>query len=319
MNFQTLSAMLLFFVHEITTTAVAQPVAATLPMTRSANGHVIVLLYLNQQGPFRFLVDTGCDRIVLDQRIAERLNLQSNGETDLAGAGNATQRAQTAEPLRLTTQRDSSSAGFEHPQPLVIPLARSLGARGKLGFDGIIGRPLFAENIVIFDWEDSQVRLQASFDSSDAKVIPMTIRRGYPFVQCALDLGSPNSHKTVAGNLMIDTGSFHGVVLDFETSQSNSLLRPESQKTVVAGNGIGGKIAGLATMSIGSLQLGDCEVTGATQALLRTKKGGRPPVKGRIGNLGLGILDQFTIVFDDVNRQLLLIDKSRDKSNKKSE
>ena len=319
MNFQTLLAILLLFAHEMTTPAAAQPVEATLPMTRSANGHVIVLLYIKQQGPFRFLVDTGCDRIVLDQRIAEKLNIQATGETDLAGAGNATQRAQTSVRLRLTTKRDSSSVGFEHPQPLVIPLARSLGARGNLGFDGIIGRPLFAENIVIFDWQDSQVRLQNSFDSSDAMVIPMTIHNGYPFVGCALDLGSEASHTNINGNLMIDTGSFHGVVLDFETSQSNGLLRPERQQTVVAGNGIGGKISNLAKVSMGSLQLGDCEIPGATQALLRTKKGGRPPVKDRIGNLGLGILEVFTVVFDDVQNQLLLIDNSPEKSNKKTD
>jgi len=290
----------------------AQEKLQTIELTLTDNGHAIVPLFIGDQGPFRFLIDTGSDRIVLDASLKDRAGVSVVGNASMRGAGSGPQQIEIARPIELSISKSGGESGmtFKHQQPVIMPIASALGASGKLPFDGIIGLPFFENRIVQIDFAAGEVRFLKKVPAANAGDIelPMTIERGYPFLSGSftpLRKGQPL--KPIRGKFMIDIGSFHGVMIDWPIVEKFGLLDPDDpeQIEVEAGSGVGGKIAPFRRANIANLKLNDSKIPWS-HVVLRTDAGGRPPVAGRIGNIGLGFLRDYLITFDYDNEKIVL-------------
>ena len=286
----------------------------SIPMTLAASGHVIVPLFVGTEGPFRFLVDTGADRIVLDTSLKERLGLKTIRKASMRGAGSGSQPIEIAAPIELATTRrgpepTADRLTFSDQQPVILPLGRSLGAR-RLPFDGIIGAPLFEQHILRFDWVTKRVTFLARRPAVKGigGELALAIEQGFPFLAASLvPLVKGQPRPAITGKIMIDLGSFHPVLIDWPIVRDQELLDPADpqQFAVVAGRGIGGKISPFKNLPIRRLRIAGFEVE-HLRAVLRTKAGGRPPVAGRIGHLGLGFLCDYVTTFDYANGRLVI-------------
>jgi predicted aspartyl protease len=106
-----------------------------------------VSVYLNEHGPFDFVVDTGANRTVISSALAARLGLPMGNRVrvhDIAGVGGA----ETALVERLRV-------GKRQIDNVVAPLlsATDMGADGILGIDGLVNQQ------VVMDFLDRKMTI----------------------------------------------------------------------------------------------------------------------------------------------------------------
>lgn len=152
-----------------------------------------VPVWINDQGPFRFLVDSGADRSVVGARMASQLGLPSGPGVrlhDVAGDRDA-----------ATVRLGSLRVGGSRVADLVVPVLneRHMGAQGIIGIDAL------AEHRLMLDFERREVTVQASSRrapdaASDEIVVVARRRRG----QLIITQASAGSTQIQA---VIDTGA----------------------------------------------------------------------------------------------------------------
>ncbi|MBV9719444.1 MAG: retropepsin-like domain-containing protein [Candidatus Eremiobacteraeota bacterium] len=148
----------------------------------------------------RFILDTGADGIVLDDRFADRAKTQA-----LRGSGEA-ETLYGSVPTRVR-RVDTIAVGSAtlHNALVYSEDFRSRDYRGLdwAGYDGLIGYDLFAAAIVKLDVYGSKLAvLEPSSDVSSTNGIPLLVdlSDGVPAIPMTYD-------KTLAVNAILDTGN----------------------------------------------------------------------------------------------------------------
>lgn len=110
------------------------------------DGRIYVQAKVNDQGPYRFAVDTGASGMGrADTRLVQALGLQPSGET-LNSDGVRTATA-------VTTRLDSLGlGGLERRELDVIARDYNTGKPVEQHFDGIIGREFFQDGMLVIDY-----------------------------------------------------------------------------------------------------------------------------------------------------------------------
>lgn len=181
----------------------ATPVDFAMGPTRSDRlGRVVAPVSVNGQGPFRFIVDTGANRSVLSQGLAERLGLTPNG----TGQVHSVHGVSTAPMVDVESLQygDLQLGGSSLPMLRGAVLA---GEQGLLGVDGMRGR-----------------RLRMDFERNCIEITPSAGARrlrGWTTIRGELRFGHlvvvRGSISGVHVNLLLDTGS--------DSSLANMALR----------------------------------------------------------------------------------------------
>jgi predicted aspartyl protease len=117
--------------------AVAETVAAQeskVATTEDIARRMTVPVTINGQGPFYFVVDTGSDRTVISEELAERLGLPSAGKAKLHAMGGSSQVG-----LVKIDQVQVSNNITTNVRAAALP-ARHVGADGLLGIDSLKGQ-----------------------------------------------------------------------------------------------------------------------------------------------------------------------------------
>jgi predicted aspartyl protease len=172
---------------------VASPTDVVAGLTQSdRRGRVVAPVYVNGQGPFRFIIDTGANRSVISERLAQRLGLTPHG----AGVVHTIQ-GQMAAPL--VGVQTLSYGGLSVPgetMPLLGPGVLA-GEFGLLGVDGMRGR-----------------RLRFDFERHCVEIVPSEGARplnGWTRLRGELRFGYlvvvPGEVRGLDVNVLIDTGS----------------------------------------------------------------------------------------------------------------
>ncbi len=114
--------------------------------TDTAN-RMTVPVMINGQGPFQFVIDTGADRTVISQELADRLALPALGKAKLhAMTGTAMVRVVKIDKVQVSTNIARNVRAAALP-------ARNLGADGLLGIDSLKGQR------VIMDFREQTARI----------------------------------------------------------------------------------------------------------------------------------------------------------------
>lgn len=156
-------------------------------------GRVVAPIMVNGQGPYRFIVDTGANRSVVSQPLAERLGLPAVGEGVVHSVHGQTQ----AQLVSVDSLRYGS---LEVPSDQVPMLSGAMlaGEHGLLGVDGMRGR-----------------RLRLDFDDRCIEILPANrappLGRGWTRTRGELRFDNlvvvPGLIGTLRVNVLIDTGS----------------------------------------------------------------------------------------------------------------
>lgn len=165
-------------------------------------GRVVAPVTVNGQGPFRFIVDTGANRSVLSQDLADHLGLVAEGTGEVHSVHGV-----TTAPLTHVNSLQYGALPLNTQSLPVLHGPMLAGENGLLGVDGMRGR-----------------RLRLDFVHNCIEIIPS---RGAPRlrswirVQGELRFGHlvvvRGTINRVPTNLLIDTGS--------DTSLANNALR----------------------------------------------------------------------------------------------
>jgi predicted aspartyl protease len=159
---------------------------------RSAGRRVVAPVNVNGQGPFRFIVDTGANRSVLSQALAERLGLTPHG----IGEVNSIVGVSTA-PLVAVSAVDYQGLTLPSAPMPVLSGPMFAGEQGLLGVDGMEGRRL------LIDLERGCVEVRPSHGAP--RLIGWTTIRGE--LRFGHLVVMPGRIRDVPINVIIDTGS----------------------------------------------------------------------------------------------------------------
>lgn len=153
---------------------------------------LFIEVQVNDQGPFRFLVDSGADRSVIGSALAEQLQLPVGDPVRLQGmAGAATVGTVIVDRLGL---------GKSEIGPIRAPALaeRDLGAQGLIGIDAL------AEQRLLLDFDERTITVQdgrtAIVNEAGEIVVTARLRRG----QLIITQASISDQRMSA---VIDTGS----------------------------------------------------------------------------------------------------------------
>jgi len=199
---------------------------------------------INGKGPFNFVVDSGADRTVVGQDLADRLALPAGPSVRLSDmAGTSTVG---------TVLVDSLSLGATSADTLTTPVL----PEAYIGAQGIIGIDALAEQRVMLDFENRQITVQDGrrpvATTADEIVVVARLRKG----QLILTEVTAGSERLYA---IVDTGS--------EITIGNSALRkrifagrkppPATRITLtsVTGQTIDADLVVLPQMKVGKLKL----------------------------------------------------------------
>lgn len=256
------------------------------------NGRVVVPLSINGSRPLRYLLDTGLTGAVYYGSEGQSLNLKIAGEMQVRGLGVG------GAPIMVPVASDVTFniGGIE------LTGGRLAMRPSKASYDGVIGRPLFGNVVVEFDWEKRILRLYEpkTFKySGTGVVLPLTFDEGgRPYTTAALRIDA----KTIPVKLVVDTGGSHTLLLD--AGSDPEIVVPEGSPKTVLGRGAGGEITGhsgrIHALQFAGQTLKDVPTIYPDASL------GSAALGGRHGNLGAGILRRFKAIYDYSRNQLIV-------------
>lgn len=264
----------------------------------SFNNLIVVPVVLNHRIPLKFVLDTGVRTSILtDRTFSDLLNISYNRQIPLTGADMERQViAHVANGISLKLPGVVGSG-----QALLVLEEDYLQLRNYLGADvhGILGYELFSRFIVKIDYQANIITLYEpySFKPKRAyKSLALSIEDTKPYIETSLTMIDGTKIKA---KLMLDTGASHSLFLDYNHSEVMKL--PEMKLRSNLGRGLGGSIDGYIGR-IGTVKLGKYEFEGPIASF--PDAGNFDEIfarTGRLGTMGGGIFNRFTVIFDYFN------------------
>ncbi len=130
------------------------PAAVRIDATRDAIGRITTPVYLNGQGPFNFVVDTGANRSAISHHVATRLGLEIDG----VGQVHAFTGVFQAPMVRLSSIRSGALLINDITAPVIDgPMLSNA--------DGLLGVDTLGERRLIFDLRRSTVSIDDGLSS----------------------------------------------------------------------------------------------------------------------------------------------------------
>ncbi len=258
--------------------------AQTVPMI-ARDGHFLVTVDLAGV-PYAFLLDTGASNIVVDARVAAAAGFAAEGSFEAKGA------------KRVGGVQDVTIARLGIGSAHLDGIAASALDTGGLRIDGILGTPFFASSLVELDFGRRTMRFgpPGSFQPRGTKVALDTDRA---LSEALLTIGTAH----VPGAFLIDTGNGGDVLLYRGFVERHPTIVPFTASNTLT-YGLGGATQTYRTkldrLDFGGTVLRDR----ATDVMLATT--GAFADFHDAGNIGLGVLTDFIVTFDEANDAMYL-------------
>ncbi|SMB98121.1 PDZ/DHR/GLGF domain protein [Hymenobacter roseosalivarius DSM 11622] len=277
----------------------------TLPVEIQRN-LLIISTYLNGQGPFNFLLDTGVGTSLLtDPTLRTKLGLRLGRRFRVAGAGQD-------QPLEAF-QTDSVQMTLGDGKVVAPTLTFLILSSDVLNLSGYVGMPI--HGILGYDIFHSFVVRIHPAESRIILFSPTTFRapRGRRWTSMGIDLEGSKAYLrtqavvhdslTLPLKLVLDTGAGHA--LSLETTSDPRLTLPSRRVRSQLGRGLNGLINGYLGR-VSSLQLGKYKIKSLVTSFPDAADVSQRAEVFRNGNVGLELLKRFDIIIDYTRNQLWL-------------
>lgn len=255
---------------------------------------IIVPLYLNNQGPFHFILDTGVGpMIITDPTLMDSIGLKVSRSIKISGLGKG------AEMDAFVSNDVSARIGRAYIDniPTAILKTDIFGLSNYLGTKiyGLLGYHFF--NSFVVEIRYSGKRLLFRYPQSKGKIkgerISIDIIGSKPYVNLSIE--SPDYGK-IDIKALVDNGASHAISL--ERLKGKPFPVPASSIQANLGVGMSGPIDGsigrLSALNIGGFTLRNVLASYPRYDDVAAKV----LLKDRNGNLGADILSRFNVVFD---------------------
>jgi hypothetical protein len=258
---------------------------ATVPI--EVNGFVTLEARLNGQGPFAFILDTG-GHAILTPEAAALLGLHPAGAGSSGGTGSGTLPIQFAKVDRV----EIGGVSLVSQTFFVIPLQYATVERGQRpALAGILGLELLERLAVRLDYRNHTLTFwprESYKQSSSARALPITFADDIPLLRAQL--------KGIPGDFALDTGNTGSLLVQHVWADHHGFGDEMKRGIAIVAFGSGG-----ASQSWAS-RLSDFELAGSSfnhvVAVYAEDKQGALSSRTEAGNIGNGILQNFTLDFD---------------------
>lgn len=229
------------------------PLPAQIKVTQS---HLTTRVFINGKGPFHFIVDTGADRSVIAEDVAQALHLPLGHQVVVQGIIRA-----VPAPSVPVAQMKFGSAVRDNLDMPVLP-------RALLQADGFLGLDAIGDRRVVFDFKQKTLRV--------LDPIPSTFIDGSASTETRISAPGSSGHLRslecmvdgVYATAFIDTGA--------EVSVGNEALRAalmehdsayagmrDIELTGITGGSRTGRVLKVETILLGNLEFSGCEIAAA--------------------------------------------------------
>jgi predicted aspartyl protease len=228
--------------------ALDEPPAVFLDTALDEIDRMTVEVFINGQGPFNFVVDTGADRSALSIPLAARLGLDRGRDVMLHGVGGSALTSTAKVPLMVAG--DARITDAELP---VLPPER-------LGVDGLLGVDMLDRRNVIMDFRRKrlEVRRSSPLTSAFPGVREVSVMADARFGRLAIANARVSGVRCVA---FIDSGSgaSMGNMALADAIKIRVRRRPESSMAIrligAAGEATLGELRVVRSIELGALRM----------------------------------------------------------------
>ncbi|MBV8151849.1 MAG: aspartyl protease family protein [Candidatus Eremiobacteraeota bacterium] len=240
---------------------------------------------------YHFLIDSGSTGIVVDLRVAREQGLSVEGALELRGAT----RTGGLQLVTLPTMHIGAASLDD-----IVAASLDLGAssHGTLRVDGILGYPLFARALVKLDLDNNTMTLAA----------PGTLAPHGTRLELELDRGLPETSIGVNGMyrapFLIDTGNSAELLLFKWFVEQYPSLGVGPTGPSGRSFGLGGSTSSHRTI-VDEIDLGGTKLYQRDAHVMMATRGAFAD-RYDAGNVGLGVLHNFIMTFDEPDYALFL-------------
>lgn len=253
----------------------------TVPLLERG-GHLYTSVMIHGHA-YSFLIDTGAQSVVLDARVAAELSIFPEGALEVRGASRTGGLA-----LARLDSIHIADAKLNVGTVSVLDLGRS--TRGAFAIDGILGYPFFAASVVRIDYAGKTMTFAPpGMLAEQGKKIPLEVDRALPEVMARLN-------SSADGPFVVDTGNGSELLLFAAFLAAHPGVVPFSQDAA-NGFGIGGSTQALRT-TVDQIDFYGIRLFNRYADVIQSNRGAFAD-RYDAGNIGLGILKNFIVTFDE--------------------
>jgi len=272
----------------------------TIPF-RLIRNMVVIQLKINNKGPYNFIMDTGVGlMIITDPQLIDSINIPNKRTLKLRGFGeNDAYDAYVTSALQIgipgLTSYNVSAAILKKDN---FGLSNYAG----IPIHGLLGYEFFNNLAVKVDFSDTTITVYRPKDErlfAKGEKIPITIEDYKPFIEANVYLPDGREMKN---KLIIDLGAGHPLSLE---NMSESKEMPKRCIHANLGIGFNGPISGYLSR-IQEIELGKYKIKDIISSFPQEDSLQRSMCVKRDGNLGIGLLKKFIVVFDYFHNAIYL-------------
>jgi hypothetical protein len=260
---------------------------------RMIRNMMVIQLKINNKGPFNFIMDTGVGlMIITDPQLIDSVNIPSKRILKLTGCGEGdAYDAYITSPLHIDIPGLTS---YNVAAAILKEDHFGLSNYAGVPIQGLLGYEFFSNLAVKVCFSDSTITVYRPKDErlfNKGEKIPMTVEDHKPYIETNVYMpdGSVKLRK-----LVVDLGAGHPLSLE------NMVDTHELPKKSIAANlgmGFNGPVNGYISR-INEIELGKYKIKNLISSFPEDDPSKKSLRENRDGNLGIGLLKKFDIVFD---------------------
>jgi hypothetical protein len=268
-----------------------------------ATGHIVMPVWIEDDGPYWFVLDTGNQQTTFFAYVAEEAGLETKPLGDMGGAGSGSLTVEQANDVRVSIGQNGKLLSFTDDTATVLPDAAQLPDFNGKQIAGFLGASLIEKYMTTIDYDTGELFFNdhdVYLMPDDAKVMQIKMAMGFPYFEGQITpklMGKAT--EPVVGNFLLDLGATYAIDLDYEQAKELGLVDADDPDQRLAGHGQGidgvmfeMREAPLASATLGGMKLDEKSV------LFMTTQGGGPPIENLVGNIGSGLFDGGRVTLD---------------------
>jgi hypothetical protein len=259
-----------------------------------ARGLMILSTYINNKGPFNFILDTGVGlTIITDPKLKDSLDLKNLRKIKVTGLGEGKDiDAFVSSFIKIeigSTIAESTSAAILDED--IFDLSNYAG----MPIHGLIGYEFFSSFVVRINYQLDYLNI---YNNAKPRIfkkgnkIPIIIEQNKPYVEVFVDVGKK---KKIPVKMLIDTGAGHPISL--ESRNGSAFPLPDKFISANLGVGLGGNISGYIGR-IENFKIGKFDVKNPICSFPYYEDVGAKAITKRSGSIGNQLLKRFQVIFD---------------------
>jgi hypothetical protein len=273
---------------------------ADIPFTLIRN-MIIVKLNINGRGPYNFILDTGVGvMIITEPKLIDSIKIEHKRTIKMSGLGEGdAYEAYVTSPLNVTFPGLTSS---NVSAAILKTDIFNLSGYAGMPIHGLLGYEFFSALAVKINFSDTTMSVcppKYLKPYKKSQKIPITIEDRKPYMQAAITF--PDGTKT-DNKLIIDLGAGHPISLE-NMVQKHGL--PKKSIPANLGVALNGPITGFLSR-VKSIEIGNYKIKDPITSFPDKDYVERAFNTPRNGNIGIGILKRFNLIFDYSNSLLYL-------------